>query len=200
MLRNLITGLPSKVEGTPDRKSWHLWGEPLAAALNLAYTIGYMNAAPWSFHLAAVGSSLYLAICWQRRMMAESLLWLFYIAMAWIGMTAVEEAWPSPLPVASVFEHLISIAMALIIWVAASLLLKKHSKAWRPWLDAFTTVGSLLATYWMLQFVHANWLYWIVVNAAAVILYSGRKMHWTVGLFILYTALAIEGWFDFFQW
>jgi len=52
----------------------------------------------------------------------------------------------------------------------------------------------------MLQFVHANWLYWIVVNAAAVILYSGRRMHWTVGLFILYTALAIEGWFDFFQW
>ncbi|MBV42540.1 MAG: hypothetical protein CL834_05855 [Crocinitomicaceae bacterium] len=200
MLNNLFTGLPSKVRGASDGRAWHRWGEPLAAALNLAYTIGYMHAAAWSFHLAALGSSLYLLICWQRRILAESFLWFYYIAMALIGITAVEEAWPNPLPVASDLEHLISIIIALGIWGAATLLLRKYSKAWRPGLDAFTTVGSLLATYWMLKFVHANWLYWIVVNAAAVILYSGRKMHWTVGLFILYTALAIEGWFDFFQW
>ena len=200
MLNNLFTGLSTKVAGTSDRRAWHRWGEPLAATLNLAYTIGYMNAAPWSFHLAAAGSSLYLMICWQRRMLAESLLWFYYIAMAWIGITAVEEAWPNPLPVASGLEHIISIIIALAVWGAVSSLLRKHSKAWRPGLDAFTTVVSLLSSYWMLQFVHANWLYWIVVNAAAVILYSGRRMHWTVGLFILYTALAIEGWFDFFQW
>ena len=200
MLREFVTGFPSA--GTPkfDQKSWHRWGEPLAAILNLGYTIGYMNAAPWSFHLAAIGSSLYLAICWQRRMLAESTLWLYYIIMAWLGMSAVEEAWPNPLPISSGMDHFISIALAIGTWGALTILLKWHGKAWRPGLDAFTTVGSLLATYWMLQFVHANWLYWIVVNAAAVILYRGRKMHWTVGLFVVYTALAIEGWFDFFQW
>ena len=42
-----------------NSRRWHRWGEPLAAGLNLAYTIGYMNAAAWSFAVAALGSALY---------------------------------------------------------------------------------------------------------------------------------------------
>ena len=58
-------------------KAWHRWGEPVAATLNLTYTIGYMNAASWSFLVAALGSTLYLVICWQRQMLAEAFLWLY---------------------------------------------------------------------------------------------------------------------------
>lgn len=179
---------------------WHRWGEPVAAGLNLAYTIGYMNAATWSFIAAAAGSALYLLICWQRQIVAESALWIYYLVMAGYGMIAVQGSWPDPLPVVAWSTHLISIGIGLVLWAFAAIALKRFSKSWRPGLDSFTTIGSLLATYWMLHFVEANWLYWIVVNAAAVFLYHSRKMRWTTGLFILYTALAIEGWFDFFQW
>ena len=49
----------------------------------------------------------------------------------------------------------------------------------------------------MLQFVHANWLYWIVVNAVSIVLYASRGLRWGTGLFVLYTLLALEGWFNF---
>jgi nicotinamide riboside transporter PnuC len=49
----------------------------------------------------------------------------------------------------------------------------------------------------MLQFVHANWLYWIVVNAGSVVLYASRGLKWGAGLFVLYTLLALEGCFNF---
>ena len=198
MQRDPAFRVSSKQSPENGWKAWHRWGEPVAAVLNLTYTIGYMNAASWSFLVAALGSTLYLVICWQRQMLAESFLWLYYIGMAGVGMVAVEEAWPDPLPVAHWQEHVLSIACALFLWGIVTTILKRRGRAWRPGLDAFTTVGSLLATYWMLQFVHANWLYWMVVNSAAIVLYGSRKMKWTVGLFVLYTLLAIEGWFDFF--
>lgn len=193
-------GLTSQSLMCGNSRQWHRWGEPLAAGLNLAYTIGYMNSAAWSFAVAAIGSALYIFICWQRHMIAETTLWLYYLAMAGYGMVVIEGAWPNPLPVASWKAHALSIIIGLGAWAIVYVGLKRYSNAWRPGLDAFTTVGSLVATYWMLQFVQANWLYWIVINAAGIALYSSRKMTWTTLLFVVYTALAIEGWFDFFAW
>ena len=91
--------------------------------------------------------------------------------------------------------HALSIGVGLVAWWALGRFFQ--GKSWRPRLDAFTTVGSLVATYWMLQFVHANWLYWIVVNAVSIVLYASRGLRWGTGLFVLYTLLALEGWFNF---
>jgi len=35
-----------------------------------------------------------------------------------------------------------------------------------------------------------------VVNMASVVLYASRKLHWGTGLFVLYTLLSLEGWFN----
>lgn len=174
---------------------WHRWGEPLAVVLNLAYTLGYQAGASWAFLAAGFGSLLFLLVCWQRRMKLEAALWLYYIGMAVYGALAVQDAWPDPLPTASLHAHGISIAIGLACWWGLQRYF--NGRTWRPKLDAFTTVGSLLATYWMMQFVHANWLYWMVVNAAAIFLYASRGLKWGTVLFVVYTLLSIEGWFNF---
>lgn len=178
-----------------DKPRWHRWGEPLAVVLNLAYTLGYQAGASWAFLAAGVGSLLFLWVCWQRRMKLEAALWLYYIGMAVYGALAVQDAWPDPLPTASLSAHGISIAIGLVCWWGLQRYF--NGRTWRPKLDAFTTVGSLLATYWMMQFVHANWLYWMVVNAAAIFLYASRGLKWGTLLFVVYTLLSIEGWFNF---
>ena len=177
------------------KRSWHRWGEPLAVVLNVAYTLGYQAGAPWTFVVGGAGSAVFLLICWQRRMKLEALLWLFYIGMAVYAGLAVQEAWPDPLPVASLSAHALSIAIGAAGWWALNRAFR--GKSWKPGLDAFTTVGSLVATYWMMQFVHANWLYWMVINAASVALYSSRGLKWGTALFVVYTLLAVEGWFNF---
>lgn len=173
--------------------NWHRWGEPLAAVLNLLYTVGYQQNASWAFGAGGIGSALFLLICWQRQMKAEALLWVYYVGMAVYGAFVVQDAWPSPLPIATPTEHLLSIGAGLAAWGIAWMALR--GKSWKPGLDAFTTIGSIIATYWMMQFVHSNWLYWIVINAASVWLYASRKLHWGTGLFVLYTLLALAGWF-----
>lgn len=177
-------------------QGWHRWGEPLAVALNVAYTLGYQQMAWWTFPAGALGSMVFLVICWNRKMIAESLLWLYYVGMAIYGASAVQAAWPDPLPVASLEAHGISILIGLGAWILLQLVLRKTGRAFRPGLDSFTTIGSIIATYWMMQFVEANWLYWMAVNAAAVWLYWSRGLKWGTGLFVLYTLLSLEGWFN----
>lgn len=179
---------------------WHKWGEPLAAGLNLLYTIGYMQNWAGSFVAAGIGSVLFAWICWQKKLLAEAGLWAFYVGFALYGWWNASEAWPENLPVPQPQTHLLSLAIAGVGWAALARALRKTSKADLPIWDAFTTVGSLLATFWMVQFVHANWLYWMVVDAAAIGLYLRKKLRWGALLMIIYTLLAIEGYWDFLAW
>ena len=179
---------------------WHRWGEPFAAGLNLLYTIGYLQGLDLSFLCAGIGSILFALICWQRALIAESALWVFYVGMAVYGYWVVQESWPDPLPIARHELHAISIAIGIALWIVLAHLLSKFKRAELPRLDAFTTIGSLIATYWMLQFVQANWLYWMVINVVAIALYWRRGLYWGAGLYGLYTFLAMEGWFDWLPW
>ncbi len=181
-------------------KNWHRWGEPVAASLNLMYTFGYLQGQEASFLCAGLGSILFAWICWQRQLFAESALWLFYIGLAVYGFWSVQESWPNPLPVASFEAHCISIAIGVLLWAVTARFLAKTGKAALPVCDAFTTIGSLIASYWMLQFVQANWVYWIVIDTVAVALYWKRRLYWGAALFGIYTLLAIEGWFDLVDW
>ena len=38
--------------------TWHRWGEPLAVALNIAYTLGYQAGEAWAFPAGGFGSAL----------------------------------------------------------------------------------------------------------------------------------------------
>ena len=78
--------------------TWHRWAEPLAVALNIAYTLGYQAGEAWAFPVGGLGSALFLVICWQRQLKLEAFLWLYYIGMAVYGAWAVQSAWPDPCP------------------------------------------------------------------------------------------------------
>ena len=45
--------------------TWHRWAEPLAVALNIAYTLGYQAGEAWAFPVGGLGSALFLVICWS---------------------------------------------------------------------------------------------------------------------------------------
>ena len=64
-----------------------------------------------------------------------------------------------------------------------------------PIVDSFTTVFSVISTYMVTKKVLGNWLYWIVIDAVSVYLYYSRDLHLTSLLFVVYTIIAIFGYF-----
>ena len=177
--------------------------EPSAVVLNLIYTVGYLKEWPGAFLAAGVGSALFAVVCWQRQLVAEMALWLFYIGMAgygaWAAGLAADSGWPEPV-VYGWAAHVRTAVLGFAAWALVAAGLRRVRRAEAPVMDAFTTVWSVVATYWMMRFSDANWLYWIVIDAVVVVLYFRRGMYWGAGLFVLYTLLAMEGWFDWVEW
>ena len=68
-----------------------------------------------------------------------------------------------------------------------------------PLLDSFTTVFSVFATIMVVKKVLENWLYFIAVDIASIYLYYSRDLDQTAILFMVYTLIAIFGYFNWIK-
>lgn len=69
-----------------------------------------------------------------------------------------------------------------------------YFKGDRPLFDGILTAASLTATYMMTRKWLENWLTWVVIDAAYVVLY-GIKFMWLFALlYLFFTLIAFFGW------
>jgi nicotinamide mononucleotide transporter len=165
----------------------------------MTYTVMYLQASEWAFPVAALGAVLFSGICWRKRMFAEAALWVFYLGYAVYGMVATHGEWPEPVH-AGWGAHAVSLLVISVGTWALARGLRRWGERTAVGLDAFTTVGSIVATHWMLAFDPVNWWYWMVIDAAAIALYWRNGLRWGATLFAVYLLLAVEGWFDVLTW
>lgn len=188
------------------------WLELLAVLLGLAYVILAAKESIWCWPAALLSVSIYIYLCLEARLFAETGLQVFYWVMALVGWwswrrsnhpartaeTAVGEnsdslpviRWPGR-------THLLVIVANTAGTLLLGWFLGTYTEAASPYLDAFTTVFSLFTTWMVTQKVLENWLYWIVIDAASVFLYASRDLYLTALLFVIYTVIAVVG---YYQW
>ena len=173
--------------------------EALAVVFSLAYTWMYLKGElPEGYIFAGLGAGLFAFLCWKRKIYAESALQLFYIGMAVYGYNLISEGGTSADQV-TLYTHAIWLSTATLGTVLLGLFLKHSTDASMPYLDAFTTIFSLVATWLMIHLVHENWLYWIVIDTVSIFLYAKRGLKLGSVLFALYLLLALDGYFEAIQ-
>lgn len=170
--------------------------EIVAVLSGLAYTLllTYGYEICWVF--AIISSSLYLYICFFKRIYAESLLQLFYIftgIYGWIQWNDTGGEIKSVLP--WTMHGMIIVSGAGLVLISGYLL-KTLTDAATPFIDSFTTVYSVFATILMIYLFPDNWIYWIVIDAVSIYLYLKRGLYLTACLFGLYTLIAVNGWIE----
>ncbi|TXI83234.1 MAG: nicotinamide riboside transporter PnuC [Crocinitomicaceae bacterium] len=176
-----------------------IW-EWFAVASSVLYVIliTYKVLAAWIF--AALSSLLYIYLCYSNRLYLESILQVFYFAMAiygWFMWTSDDETkdvtviqWPLK-------YHLYNVLISGALMLLFGYIFDNYSNQANPYLDAFTTIFSLMATFMVAKKVLENWIYWIIIDAFSVYLFASRGLYMTSVLFILYTLIAV---FGYFQW
>jgi nicotinamide mononucleotide transporter len=91
-----------------------------------------------------------------------------------------------------------ALVLALAAGAAAALvlgaLMARFTDAARPWFDAALAALSLVAQFWMARLYRVNWLLWIAVDVAYVLLYLDRGLPLTAALYAVFVALAGFGW------
>lgn len=171
--------------------------ELLAVIFSICYTVLITYGIELAWACGIIGASLYFYICFQKKLYAETSLQLFYIGTAiygWYNWNTGGGFIVKSLPLEEHIPYIIS----GLIWVAIiGTILKKTTDAALPYIDSFTTLFAIIATLLMINLVHENWLYFIIIDAISVLMYYKRGLKLTSILFVVYTLLSINA---YYQW
>ena len=183
--------------------------EFIAVTLSIIYVILASRENHYCWYFGILSVSIYVYICLDALLYAETLLQIVYLFLSFYGLyswkkksivneplenTKVLKLKISEWPIK---KHFTYILIFTILSFSLGLLLNSFTKSELPFIDAFTTSFSLLATYMTVKKVLENWLYWIIIDLTSVFLYHERDLHLTAFLFIIYTVIAT---FAYFNW
>lgn len=171
--------------------------EILAVAFGVIYVVLAAKESIWCWPAAVISVGLYIYLCIKVQLYAETALQVFYLVMAFYGWWVwahgkhkndkrVIITWPLK-------YHAANIAVSGAITLGLGYILGYYTEAKNPFIDSFTTVFALVATFMVARKVLENWLYWIVIDAVSIYLYASRELYLTALLFLAYTIIALVG-------
>ena len=175
--------------------------EAFASLLGIIYIVLASRELQWCWPFAFVSTVIYTVLFWEGQLPMQALLNFYYMGMAvygymlWKKHGNVEDN--LPISSWSFLNQLKIIGLGSILTYITGIYLTQYQLSQSPYLDAGVTVFSVLNTWLMAKKVLQNWLYWIVINSAAIVLYVQNGYYATVVMFSLYFILAIVG---FLSW
>ncbi|MFV0478042.1 MAG: nicotinamide riboside transporter PnuC [Parahaliea sp.] len=181
--------------------------ELLAVVFGVAYLLLAVRESLWCWYAAFAGTAISLYLFWEAGLLMESALQIYYLAMAAYGWwqwqqnrgTHTDTSTNSVLPICrwTWQQHGIALSGVLLLSAVSGTFLAQHTNAIMPYLDSFTTWGSILTTWMVTRKVLENWLYWLVIDGVSVYLYMDHGLYLFALLFIVYLFIVVIG---FQQW
>lgn len=175
--------------------------EITAALMGVAYILLAAKESQWCWLFAFLSTLIYTALFWEGQLPMQALLNFYYMGMAiygfWLWRKHGKQTDTLQISRWYTWQHLTFIAVGIAISVLVSLYLQKTGQSQSPALDAYTTVFSVMNTWLIAKKILENWLYWVVIDSAATVLYVQTDYYATAALFVLNTILAVAG---FISW
>tara|TARA_B100000809_G_scaffold57382_1_gene53490 strand:- start:172 stop:816 length:645 start_codon:yes stop_codon:yes gene_type:complete len=177
------------------------WLELIAMLLSLAYVILVAKGSLWCWPAAFISTGLYTYIFYDVLLLMDSALHVYYLLMAvygywqWSKNVSDEKENNAELSIVSwgLNKHInICLSLALVAG-ALGYVMANFTPASFPYLDTFTTVYAVFATYLVTQKVLENWLYWIVIDFVSIYLYIEKGLIPTTVLFVIFVIVAFYG-------
>ncbi|MGI8607999.1 MAG: nicotinamide riboside transporter PnuC [Candidatus Dormibacteria bacterium] len=155
-----------------------------------------VKANIWNWPIGIANSAFYLVLFFQARLFADMSLQVVHIVLGFLGWYWWMRGGESRTPL-SVGRTRTRVALALVaITLAATtgltiFLTRVHDSA--PFLDALTTVLSLVAQYLLTRKLIENWFVWITADMIYIGLYASRHLYLTSVLYAVFLAMCIAG-------
>lgn len=155
-----------------------------------------------NYYFGGVGVLIYGWIFLEYKLYSDMLLqWLYYLPLQAVGYYWWKTKGPgdNDLPIVSlpsedrvvwvfgILSGTFALGYAMATWTDASF----------PYWDAFTTVMSLVAQYFLIKKIWENWVLWIVMDVVAIFVYYAKDLYVTSGLYVIFLGLAT---FGLFKW
>lgn len=180
------------------------WVEITGAVLSVIYLFLSIKqkSALWIFGF--ISSAFYVVIFFQSKFYADMSLQFYYLGVSiygWINwQRKTDETKNSTLPTTRISgkkQYLEYIAGTVAVYLIYFFILNFLTDSPFPIADSVVGAFSVIATWMLAKKKIENWIVWIFVDAFAAGLYFYKNLYPTAILFIVYTIMAVVG---YFQW
>lgn len=176
--------------------------EWIAILTALVYVVLAAKESVWCWLFGIISAGLYIYLNFHIQLYLDAWLSLYYVAIGFYGWYAWVKG-KTDKHAGSILHRitLTSFGISVLAGLAGTLVLGKLSSMYTdspvPYFDAALTSFSLVATYLTTRKILENWLFWIVIDAAYVVIYILRGLPSTAVLNLIYTFIAVYG---FIKW
>ncbi len=155
----------------------------------------------WAFPIGIVMVVLYAWIFYEAKLYSDMLLQVFFVLMqvqGWIDWSRSSKASDDKIVVRT-------FTPAHWLWVlvvqglgtlALGYTMHQFTDAAMPWPDAFATVMSISAQWWMNKRFLQNWILWIAVDFLYLFIYSAKGLYATTVLYFVFLLMAVAGYLE----
>ncbi|CAA6811337.1 MAG: Predicted thiamin transporter PnuT [uncultured Sulfurovum sp.] len=168
--------------------------EIVAALLGVAYVVLAAKESLWAWVFGFFSTIIYTIIFWEGALFSSSLLNFYYMVMAVYGYYSWRNGSEDKMLQIKTYpisKNLKFIGVGIVISILLGYLSTTYTDAKLAYMDAFVMVFSIIATWLLTQKVLENWIYWLVIDSVATVLYFKTGYLATVILFSIYIILAI---------
>ena len=127
----------------------------------------------------------------------DALLQVFYVIMGVVGIYQWKFGQKGKLALfiqnLPKHQHLPIILIGGLFTFFFGYFFEQYTTAAATYLDAFTTVFSILATFLLIRKIIENWLYWIVIDVVYLYLYASRGAYLFALIMLIYVIIAVDG-------
>ncbi|QDT64885.1 nicotinamide riboside transporter PnuC [Calycomorphotria hydatis] len=173
------------------------WIELTAVAFGIACVVLTIRQNIWCWPTGLVQVLLFIVIFYQVKLYSDLALHVIYVFLQLYGWYHWAYGGKST---ASLKVTLLRLELRLLWLVFAvfgtfglGFLMSTYTDASLPYGDAFTTVVSLIAQWFMTRKKLESWICWVAVDVVAIGIYLQKELYLTTGLYAIFLVLAISG-------
>ncbi len=175
--------------------------EAVAVLLAIAYLLLAMRENILCWYCAFFSTAIYIYLFWNVSLLMESALNVYYLLMAVYGWYQWRHGGKSKqgaqIQALGLQRNLLCLVSIAVLTIISGWLLTNNTEAAWPYIDSFTTWGSVLTTIMVARKILDNWVYWLVIDSVSIFLYLDRGLYLTAVLFMAYVVIVV---FGFFHW
>lgn len=176
--------------------------EFFGALLGVLYIFFSIRQHILTWPVGLLTSVLYIIVFFRSGFYADMGLQFYYVFISIYGwyywLKGGNKKGEEDLPVRKITRDVLvkSTLATVLIYAFILFILIRFTDSTVPFMDSFTTALSIIATWMLAKKYIEHWYIWIVVDTVSAGLYVYKNLYPTVILFLVYTVMAIIGYFE----
>jgi nicotinamide mononucleotide transporter len=142
----------------------------------------------------------YIVVFFTSKIYADMALQFYYVAISiygwWCWHQGSSTGTTLKVTRTSYSTWLILLMTSILLFLFIAYILVSCTDSPVPYWDALTTALSIVATWMLTQKKIEHWLLWVLVDSVSIGLFIVKELYPTTLLFLVYTILAIYGYFE----